>query len=81
MIVQFQGGGPANGMFKNVPNKDEIRVGTPESLQDGMAAYYVVLLKEEIPGVRKLGAVAAFGGMKKTAVSLIDFIVDKENQD
>jgi hypothetical protein len=81
MIVQFTGGGPAQGLFKNTENKDVIRVGTPESLADGMAAFYTVTGKEEIPGIRKVGAVATYSGMQKSAASLIDFVVDPENQD
>ena len=80
MIVQFNGG-PAQGLFMNVPEKAEIRVGTPESMAEGMAAFYVISGKELIPGVRKLGAVGNYSGMRKSATSLIDFVVDKENQD
>ncbi len=80
MIVQFNGG-PAQGLFKDVPEKDEVRVGTPESLQEGMAAVYTITGKEEIPGIRKLGAVGNYAGMRKSATSLIDFIVDERSSD
>ncbi len=80
MIVQFIGG-PAQGLFKTIVDKDEIRVGTPESVDEGMAAVYVVSNKEEIPGIRRIGAVANYSGMRKSATTLIDFIVDPENQD
>ena len=77
MIVLMQGGGPANGLYKNFPNgKRELRIGTAESLADGMAAVYVVSNPEAIPGLRAIGAVATFIGMRKTATALLDMMVE-----
>lgn len=81
MIVQFEGGGPAQGLFKNIPDTNEIRVGTPESLLEGEAAFYIVGNKEAIPGLRQVGAVANFSGFRKSAASLIHFTVDERSSD
>ncbi len=77
MIVMFQGGGPAAGLYKNFPTeKSEIRVATAESLADGMAAVYVVGVRERIAGLRVTSAVADYSGMRKTATSHVDLIVE-----
>ncbi len=75
MIVQFVGG-PAAGNYKNIPQKDVIRVGTDKSLADPMAAFYTVQNVSTIPGVRKQAAVATYSGMQKSAASLIDFVIE-----
>lgn len=77
MIVMFQGGGPAQGLYKNFDNKvKEIRVGTEESVADGMAAVYYVGQMERMVGLHATAAVANYGGMKKTAASLVTMMVD-----
>ena len=82
MIVQFEGGGPAQGLFKSVDTGlDEIRVGTPEMVAEGMAAFYIVTNKEYNSQYRKTMATASFAGMRKSAASLIAFSIDERNED
>jgi len=76
MIVMFAGGGPAQGLYKNVDTKvDEIRVGTAELMAEGRAAVYMVANKEVVPALRITTAVASFAGYRDTAASLVSFVI------
>lgn len=73
MIVLFEGGGPANGMFHSIADKDELRVATPDMIEEGVAAFYTV---ERAPlSEFHRAATASFAGIRPSAASLLDVIV------
>ena len=74
MVVMFDGGGPAQGLFKTMADKDEIRVATPQLLDEGEAAFYVVAPREHMAS-RYRSAVANFVGYRPSAASLVDFVI------
>ena len=80
MIVLFVGG-PAQGLFQNIPNKDEIRVATTSMLDKEKAAFYYVRDKERDPSLRVTKATAVFSGVRDSAVSLVDLILAEPNDD
>ena len=76
MIVLFSGGGPVQGLMKNFSAaKTELRIATPEMVEEGRAAVYLVKERSDIiPG--KVAAVAVFVGVRDSAASLVDFVTE-----
>ena len=76
MTILFRGGGPVHGLIKSFDTlKDEFRIATPEMVEEGRAAVYLVKERSDIIS-GKVIAVAEFVGVRDSAASLVDFVTE-----
>ena len=71
-------GGPAAGLFENLPDKDSFRVATVKMLMEGKAAFYVLGEKHFDPKLRFTLAAATFTNVRDSAQSLVDLVIDSD---